>query len=142
MDAFYSFLPGFSFLLKALPDLSEVSCQGLLYFFDAVGPFFGLTFNEISQDGAFLIDESADSGIRGAAFLHVLVDHLQGHFLALLCFLSNGSISLEVIIGKFLRDFAELSNPKAYNMLQLTVFITEADYNRFQLLLKIADLTI
>lgn len=72
----------------------------------------------------------------------MLVDHFQCHFLALFCFLSNGSISLEVIIGKLLGDFAELSNPKAYNMLQLTVFITEADYNRFQLLLKIADLTI
>lgn len=72
----------------------------------------------------------------------MLVDHLQCHFLALFCFLSNGPISLQIIIRKLLANFAELSNPKAYNMLQLTVFITEADYNRFQLLLKIADLTI
>ena len=142
MYALYSFLSGLALLLQAFPYLGEVSGERLLYFFDAVGSFFCLSFDEVSEDGAFLIDEPADPGIRGAALLDVLVDHLQSHFFALLGFFPDGSIGFEVIVGEFLADLAELNSLDSYNMLQLAVLVAETDHDRFQLLLQIADLAI
>lgn len=109
VNYFDSLLTKFSLVLKLFSDFWEVPCERFLNIFNGVCPLLRLSFNEIPKNGTFFIDESTDSCVRGSPLLDVLIDHLQGHFLANLCFLSNRAICLCEVKREFLCDFAKLN---------------------------------